>query len=211
MALTLFAGAGILAVVIGFAAQKAFSNIISGIFIVTFKPFRVGDLIKRGKPACGTVEDITLRHTVIVTFENRRLIIPNSMISDEVIVNSSIKDESTCEFVEVELALQLTLNCDRLVQHHAVLHGRIEVRTSPTGKAGEAITGRCGAGERGALMLRAYVWAKDPVTARRMHYDLNEASAIFDEKASSPSAAHRRSIQSDHTRANPPHHEEGPQ
>ena len=41
----LFAGAGIIAVVIGFASQKAFSNIISGIFILIFKPFRVNDVI----------------------------------------------------------------------------------------------------------------------------------------------------------------------
>ena len=57
-AFTLFAGAGILAVILGFAAQKAFSDIISGIFIVAFKPFRVGDMIQAGESgAFGTVED----------------------------------------------------------------------------------------------------------------------------------------------------------
>ncbi|HRP59952.1 MAG TPA: mechanosensitive ion channel, partial [Vicingus sp.] len=39
----LFAGAGVFAAILGFAAQKAFSNIVSGIFILIFKPFRVGD------------------------------------------------------------------------------------------------------------------------------------------------------------------------
>ena len=38
----IFAGAGVLAAIVGFASQSAFSNIISGIFIVIFKPFRVG-------------------------------------------------------------------------------------------------------------------------------------------------------------------------
>jgi len=42
----LFAGAGILAVVVGFASQKAFSNIISGIFILIFKPFKISDIIE---------------------------------------------------------------------------------------------------------------------------------------------------------------------
>ncbi|HWB62402.1 MAG TPA: mechanosensitive ion channel domain-containing protein, partial [Chitinophagales bacterium] len=79
---TLFAGAGIFAAVVGFASQEAFSNIISGIFIVIYKPFSVGDYIKllsnnRG----GTVEDITMRHTIIKTDENRRIVIPNSVIS----------------------------------------------------------------------------------------------------------------------------------
>jgi small conductance mechanosensitive channel len=70
LALTLFAGAGIIAVVIGFAAQKAFSDIISGAFIVAFKPFRVGDFIQAGETGIfGTVEDINLRHTTILTLK----------------------------------------------------------------------------------------------------------------------------------------------
>ena len=88
---TLFAGAGILAAIIGFASQAAFSNIISGLFVVFFKPFRVGDLIEIGT-YFGRVEDITLRHTVIRDFENKRFIIPNSLISSETIHNLSIKD-----------------------------------------------------------------------------------------------------------------------
>src|SRR3990172_10703184 len=43
LGLTLFAGAGIIAAIVGFASQQAFSNIISGIFIVIFRPFRVND------------------------------------------------------------------------------------------------------------------------------------------------------------------------
>src|SRR5210317_1633841 len=46
LGLTLLASAGLVAAVLGLAAQQAFSNIISGIFIVIFKPFRVGDLIE---------------------------------------------------------------------------------------------------------------------------------------------------------------------
>jgi small conductance mechanosensitive channel len=44
LSLTLFAGAGILTAIALFASQQAFSNIVSGIFIVIFKPFRVNDL-----------------------------------------------------------------------------------------------------------------------------------------------------------------------
>lgn len=90
---TLFAGAGIFAAILGFASQQAFSNIIGGIFLVMFKPFRVGDLIKVGSLNEGYVEDITLRHTVIKDFENKRIVIPNSLISTETIHNAHIKDE----------------------------------------------------------------------------------------------------------------------
>ena len=46
LGLTLFAGAGIIAAIVGFASQQAFINIISGIFIVIFRPFRVNDIMK---------------------------------------------------------------------------------------------------------------------------------------------------------------------
>ncbi len=89
----LFAGAGILAVVVGFASQKAFSNIISGIFILIFKPFKISDVIEFKDGQKGVVEEITLRHTLIIDYENRRIVIPNSVISEETIINSSIQDE----------------------------------------------------------------------------------------------------------------------
>ena len=89
----LFAGAGIIAMIIGFASQKAFSNIISGIFILIFKPFRVKDTIEFLDSTKGVVEEITLRHTIIRNYENRRIIIPNGNISDDTIINSSIMDQ----------------------------------------------------------------------------------------------------------------------
>lgn len=95
LAVTLFAGAGILAAIIGFASQTAFSNIMNGIMIVVFKPFRIGDIIEvdRQDAYMGVVEDITLRHTVIQNFENKRVIIPNSVISTQIIVNRDIADQ----------------------------------------------------------------------------------------------------------------------
>jgi small-conductance mechanosensitive channel len=89
----LFAGAGIIAVVVGFASQKAFSNIISGIFILIFKPFKISDIIEFKDGQKGVIEEITLRHTIIKDYENRRIIIPNSVISEETIINSNINDE----------------------------------------------------------------------------------------------------------------------
>lgn len=89
----LFAGAGILAVIIGFASQKAFSNIVSGVFILIFKPFKISDVIEFKDGQKGVVEEITMRHTLIKDYENRRIIIPNSVISEETIINSNIQDD----------------------------------------------------------------------------------------------------------------------
>jgi len=176
LAMTLFAGAGILVAVIGLAMQRVFSNIISGIFIVSFKPFRVGDLIKIGDLHVGTVEDITLRHTVIVTFENRRVIIPNAVISDETIVNSSIVDETTCEFIEVGISYESDLDkALAILQQECESHPTcIDRRTAHELEKGDpkVVVRLVNIGESN-LVLRASVWALDPIGARVMHYDLN--------------------------------------
>lgn len=88
----LFAGAGILAVIVGFASQKAFSNIISGVFILIFKPYKISDIIEFKDGQKGVVVEITLRHTMIKDYENRIIVIPNSVISEETIINSNILD-----------------------------------------------------------------------------------------------------------------------
>lgn len=212
MAFTLFAGAGILAVVIGFAAQKALSDIISGMFIVAFKPFRVGDLIQAGEVGVfGQVEDINLRHTTILTFENRRLVIPNSILSEDRIVNSSIRDERTCEFIEFDLALHADINLAMaLMQHRALLHPSriVSPQTTTTMEdPDEPITVRLVKIHEGAITLRMYVWANDPVNARRMHYDLNQAVLEdFLEQGIPFALPIRRSLQSDSTRPIAPAH-----
>lgn len=92
---TLLAGSGILAVVIGFAAQESFGNLISGVFVTLFKPFDVGDrvtLVSEG--ITGFVEDITLRHTIIRTPLDTRMLIPNSTISSAIVENTNYIDGS---------------------------------------------------------------------------------------------------------------------
>jgi small-conductance mechanosensitive channel len=118
----LFAGAGVIAAVIGLASQKAFSNIISGIFILMFKPFRVEDTIEFTTYK-GVVEEITLRHTVIKDYENRRVIIPNSIISEDIIVNSDIADEKIRK--HLEFGISYDSNVDKaieIIQNEAEKH-----------------------------------------------------------------------------------------
>lgn len=142
LAVTLFAGAGILAAILGFASQTAFSNIINGIFIVMFKPFRIGDLIEignQGDAFIGTVEDITLRHTVIRNFENKRVIVPNSVISTEMIVNRTIVDEKIIRYFDV--AITYTSNIDlacKIIAEEASSHPLfVDMRTTEQIEAGE--------------------------------------------------------------------------
>jgi hypothetical protein len=175
-AVTLFAGAGILVALLGLAAKDAFGNIISGVFIVSFKPFRVGDLIRVGEKYQGVVEDITLRHTVLNTFENRRIIIPNAIISDEVITNSTIRDEATCEFIEVGISYESDLDTAMAVmaeecgQHPDCVDRRSAEELE---RGVPKVPVRLVQIAESSLVLRAAAWAKDPVTSRSMHFDVN--------------------------------------
>jgi small-conductance mechanosensitive channel len=100
VATSLLAGAGILAVAVGFASQQALGNLVSGIMIVIFKPFHVNDRLTIRGTFSGIVEDITLRHTVIRDFENKRIIVPNMVISNEILINADFDDPSVCRFIE---------------------------------------------------------------------------------------------------------------
>lgn len=84
--------AGFLAIVIGLAAQRTLGNIFSGFNIALTRPIRIGDAVVI-RNEYGNVEDITLRHTIIHTWDNRRLVIPNSVLDEEMIINYTLNDE----------------------------------------------------------------------------------------------------------------------
>lgn len=172
---TLVASAGILATFVGFASQQAFSNIIGGVFIVVFKPFRVGDFIKVGKENPGTVEDITLRHTIINSLENRRIVIPNSIISSATILNSSITNERVCNFVEVDIGYNANINqagqimTDLALKHPQCIDNRTEEELAE-GKPKVEI--RVIKLNNYSVTLRAYVWSENSGDGFAMKCDL---------------------------------------
>lgn len=178
LAITLFAGAGIMVAILGFAAQQAFSNIINGIFIVVFKPFRVGDLIKVGALDYGVVEDITLRHTVIINFQNKRIIVPNSVVSAETIQNDTIEDTLVCRWIEFGISYDSDIEiATRIIQEEAAKHPNcIDARNSPDNKLDDhkVIVRLISFGDF-SVNLRAYVWTEEPLRAMQMHSDINKA------------------------------------
>jgi len=122
LASSMLAGAGILAVAIGFASQQALGNIISGIFVVIFKPFRIGDRLKV-RELTGIVEDITLRHTILRDLENKRIIIPNSLISEEIIVNSDFTDDKLCKWLDIGISYDSDIDkAKKIMQEEVMKH-----------------------------------------------------------------------------------------
>ncbi len=111
---SLLAGAGVAAVIIGFAVQKSLANIFSGIFIAMNEPFRVGDKLNIDG-SNGIVEDMTLRHVVFRTWDNKRIIVPNAKIDDQSIVNYSLVDEKIWGTVEIGIAYDADIDKARKI------------------------------------------------------------------------------------------------
>lgn len=175
LGLSLFAGAGILAAIIGFASQTAFSNIVSGVFLVVFKPFRVGDVVNVSKDMLGIVEDITLRHTIIRDFENKRYVIPNSMIDSEVIHNSAIREEEVGNFLfihvgfETDLDLAISLIQDEAEKHPILIDPRTEVEKN---EGAPKVSVRVLGWREYYYELRAVCWSKDHISGFDLKTDL---------------------------------------
>ncbi|WP_105902752.1 mechanosensitive ion channel family protein [Vibrio gangliei] len=80
------AGLGVAGIIIGFALQDTLSNFASGMMLLIYRPFDEGDWINAAGVE-GTVNDVSLVNTTIRTFDNEVLLVPNSKIWMEVIIN----------------------------------------------------------------------------------------------------------------------------
>jgi small-conductance mechanosensitive channel len=179
LVVSIFAGSGVLAIIIGFASQQAFSNIVSGIFIAIFKPFRIGDRVKLiGKETFGMIEDITLRHTMIRTFENKRIIIPNSVISNEIIENSNIVEDKVCNHLEIGISYDSDEDkAIQIIREEAMKHPSFfDNRTFEEINAGDpSVNVRVVGFGDSSVNLKAWVWSRDSASGFVMKCDLNKS------------------------------------
>ena len=82
----LLAGLGIAGFIIGFALQDTLSNFASGVMILLYRPFDVGDTVDAGGVR-GKVSSMSLVNTTFMTFDNQSLVVPNNSIWGAVITN----------------------------------------------------------------------------------------------------------------------------
>ena len=78
-----------LAFAIGLALQGSLGHFASGVLLLIFKPYRVGDLVEIGGGFTGTVKEIQVFNTVLVTLDNKNIIVPNGVVTSNVITNIS--------------------------------------------------------------------------------------------------------------------------
>jgi small conductance mechanosensitive channel len=119
----LLASLGIAGFTIGFAAKDAFSNLISGLLIYLDRPFVIGDLVEI-ENNYGTVDQITLRSTRIITSDGKMLAVPNADIINKIVasytnfphlrldINVTVGVEEDLDHVREVLLAQVTQNPD---------------------------------------------------------------------------------------------------
>ncbi len=180
LSLALFAGAGFAGIVVGLAAQTTLSNIISGLSLALFRPFRVGDKVNI-RDEYGRITDITLRHTVVKTWDNRRLIIPNHIISDDAIINWSIEDPTVCWPVDIGISYDSNIDLARKImievtkRHYNVMTYPQIRKHDDSMREGEEVTVRLIELGDFSVNLRLYFWVEDRSIAYTTGCDIREA------------------------------------
>lgn len=93
--IAIFGAAGL---AVGLALQGSLSNFASGVLIILFRPYRVGDYIEAAGIA-GSVEQVQILTTILKTGDNKQIIVPNSQIMDSIITNYSANDTRRIDMV----------------------------------------------------------------------------------------------------------------
>jgi len=83
---------------IGLALQGSLSNFASGVLIVLFRPYKVGDFVEAAGIA-GVVEEVQILTTVLKTGDNKKVIVPNGQIMDSVITNFSANNRRRVDMI----------------------------------------------------------------------------------------------------------------
>lgn len=169
---TLLTAGGVIAVVAGLAAQEALGSVVSGMMILAFKPFRMGDVVRYvDNDISGVVEEITLHHTIIRTWESKRVIIPNSKMNSAIIENADYADSKVCVFLKIGITYESDLGlAKRLLEEEIGKQDEfLDTRTAEEKLDGAPLVQVVVLDfADSAVILRASLWAKDHGTAFRL-------------------------------------------
>lgn len=150
---SMVAGLGIAGLAVSFAAQDTIANVISGVTLLLDKPFKQGDWIAIGD-LNATVTEIRLRTTVLTTFDNETIVIPNRTLAAERIVNYTLTRRARVK-VSVGIAYKENIDTAREILL-GLLQGDERVQADPAPAV--LVTG-LGAS---SVDLQLRFWVEDP-------------------------------------------------
>ncbi|MBS1483566.1 Small-conductance mechanosensitive channel [uncultured Clostridium sp.] len=108
---TLLTSSSLLVAIVGFAAQQVLADVISGVMLSWSRPFNLGEKVNISSLGIsGIVEDLTVRHTVIRTYHNSRMIIPNSVINKAIVENSNYNNDYIGNYMEIAVSYESDLD-----------------------------------------------------------------------------------------------------
>lgn len=162
---SIFVAAGFASIVVGLAAQSSLSNVISGIINSVSQPFRIGDSVTFRNEFC-YIEDMRLIHTIMRTWDNRRLVVPNSILQNEAIINYSMNDPSVLVPVPVQVSYESDISKAMQIMTDAA---RSHPDCIPTGDLPNTVVMEL---QDSGILLRLLSMAKDQSTAFSMTRDL---------------------------------------
>ncbi|MGA7594275.1 MAG: mechanosensitive ion channel family protein [Gallionella sp.] len=93
----LLAGVSVVSVVLGLAAQNTLANLIAGLSLVLYRPFRIGDSVQLNTPrglVTATVEILSLGYTILRDTERNEILVPNSVMTNNIVVRLATTDAS---------------------------------------------------------------------------------------------------------------------
>jgi small-conductance mechanosensitive channel len=161
---------GVASVVLGLAAQNTLGNLVAGISLLLYRPFNLGDRMQVAAPSgleTGVVESLNLGYTVLLTPDNRRVVIPNSLMASQTSIHLALTDERKKCVVPFRFGPDTDVDKARAIlvelakQHPKML----EFIGCPITLLGGA-----------SLTLSLQVWCQDPGAAEKFKYDLLESA-----------------------------------
>lgn len=177
-ATTALGGAGVIAIVAGIASQEALANVVSGIFIIMFRPFRIGETVKIADGMQGTIQEITLRHTVIRNYENKMIVVPNAIINKERLLNYDLGEPKCCEHIEIGISYDSDIDLAKKIMqeecenHPYIMDNRNDLeRHNDEPKVRTALIKL----DESSVVLRAWAWSVNYSDSFRLRCDVLES------------------------------------
>jgi len=156
------ASAGVAGIAIGFAAKDTLANLISGVFILTDTPYKIGDYVILKSGERGEVTAIGIRSTRLLTRDDVELTIPNNVMGNSQVVNESGGPEEGFRFrIDIRVAYGTDLDKVReVLVEEAVSNPKVSKRPTPRV--------RFRAFEDNGVKCQLMAWVDEPVLRGRV-------------------------------------------
>lgn len=164
------ASVSVISVIVGLAAQNTLGNLIAGISLLLYRPFKVGDRLQVNAPTgleTGVVESLNLGYTLLKTDDNRRVVVPNSVMASQTTVNLTGDDPRLICSIPISISYGSDIDKARaILLELAARHPKAaKVLGCPVTQLGHS-----------SLVLSVAVWCENSSAADALKCDLLEQS-----------------------------------